>query len=113
MIFVWFLLVVGLSNGAQESNNQVITTTRIEEEKSHDQPVKPSWNFKDGSISLQNVYAEPLGAMVRFYFPCIMLLYAKDVVDISGPKKDCLMRGWNITILRIAFYVANNFVKIV
>lgn len=63
MIFVWFLLVVGLSNGAQESNNQVITTTRIEEEKSHDQPVKPSWNFKDGYP--QNVYAEPLGSMVR------------------------------------------------
>ena len=63
MNFVWFLLVVALSNGAQESNNQVITTTRIEEEKSHDQPVKPSWNFKDGYP--QNVYAEPLGSMVR------------------------------------------------
>ena len=63
MNFVWFLLVVGLSNGAQESNNQVITTTRIEEEKSHDQLVKPSWNFKDGYP--QNVYAEPLGSMVR------------------------------------------------
>ena len=72
-IFVWFL-VVGLAYGAQESNQASIT--RIVDEKP--QPVKPSWNFKDGSISLQNVYAEPLGSMVRrFYFPCTIMLLPK------------------------------------
>ena len=72
MIFVWFL-VFGLAYGAQESNQAI--STRIVDENPHNQPVKPSWNFKDGYP--QNVYAEPLGSMVRIHFPCIMPLFRK------------------------------------
>ena len=97
-IFVCFL-VVGLAYGAQESNQASIT--RIVEEKP--QPVKPSWNFKDGSISLQNVYAEPLGSMVRFYFPCILLLLPKMLWIFPVQKKTTRCGGGKLLFLELLF----------